>query len=171
MTTTMHAAYQADHGFDASFREALDRRAYAVLATTGPDGAAHTVPVMFAFDGERFLFESNHATRKVRNIEATGRARILVEFPGHGGWVAAAGQAEIVRGEDARRLNRQVAGRYVTEEGGRLWERAFGELDDVTIVLTPDAWSSWRMDSIGPALVEVGYDPERPDDFFLPLDD
>lgn len=171
MTTTMHPAYRADRGFDPALGDVLDRRVYAVLGTTEPDGVAHTVPVMFTFDGRRFLFESNHATRKVRNIEAMGRARVLVEFPGHGGWVSAVGRAEIVRGADAQRLNRQVVGRYVTDQGAQVWEQAFGHLDDITIVLTPESWSSWKMEAIGPDLVEAGYDPERPGDFFLPLDE
>jgi hypothetical protein len=100
-------------------------------------------PVAFVFEDERFLFESSTTTLKVRNLRERPRGRVLVESPGGNGWIGATGSTEIIGGEEAQRLNARVIGRYLTEEGRSVWADTVGPLDDVTIVLTPERWSSW----------------------------
>ena len=61
-TTTPPRPFRAREGDEDWTDDLLTRRTYAVLGTENPDGSVHMVPLMFAFDGERFLFETNAAT-------------------------------------------------------------------------------------------------------------
>lgn len=99
------------------------RRTCAVLGTENPDGTVHMTPLMSAYDGDRFLFESNARTRRVRNLTARPRARVLVQGPSNEmeGWVSAAGPTEIVTGQQAQELNATIVARYATEEEVAGW--------------------------------------------------
>ena len=171
-TTTPPRPFRAREGDEDWTDDLLTRRTYAVLGTENPDGSVHMVPLMFAFDGERFLFETNAATRKVRNLEARPRARVLVQgiVDDMEAWVSAAGETEIVRGAEAQQLNRTVIERYTTEEGARGWTETMGPLDDVTVVLRPSRWWSWSLAATVEVMVEPGYDLEEVAAWFHPLD-
>jgi ABC-type sugar transport system ATPase subunit len=75
---TTHPAYATTSGLNDWARKLLSLPLDALLATANPDGSPHTVPVGFAFDGQRFLIASGSTTRKARNLEADPRARVLV---------------------------------------------------------------------------------------------
>jgi hypothetical protein len=76
---SVHRSYQPESGLSQWARQVPDKRVYAVLATTNPDGTQHTVPTGYAFDGERLLIQSGTGTRKVRHVEADPRVRVLVQ--------------------------------------------------------------------------------------------
>lgn len=157
-------------GFKPELLEVLERRTNAILATENRNGSTQMAPVAFAFDQGRFLFESSATTLKVRNLKERPRARVLVEAPGGTGWVAAVGSTEIVEGVDAQELNTRVIGRYLTEEGKAVWADTVAPLDDVTIVLTPERWSSWDASEMLNVIAKHGYPIERAADWFLPLE-
>jgi PPOX class probable F420-dependent enzyme len=163
--------YRAGTGLPEWADEVLGRRAYAVLGTLRPDGSVHTVPLMYTFDGERFLFESRSTTRKVRNIEAHPRARVLVQGSiEHERWIAADGAAEVVYGQDAAKLNAAVVDRYLTEAGGAGWNATIAPLEDVTIVLRPERWTWWDIAGMLGAITAHGYTAEEAAGWFHPLD-
>lgn len=119
-------------------------------------------PVGFRLEGDRILVPTGSRTRKVRNAEADPRVRVLVMAPvavtgEDDGWVAADGRADVVRGEEAQRLNRMAMERYLTHEGRRGYERTFLPLLDVTIAVTPDRWQSWKSISMLQTMLEHGY--------------
>ncbi len=97
----MHPTYRVQAGLTTWAQEVMEKRVHAVLSSINPDGSTHSVPVGFAFDGERFLIQSGSSTRKVRNVEADHRVRVLVQAPtetmGQDGWVAADGRATAER--------------------------------------------------------------------------
>jgi PPOX class probable F420-dependent enzyme len=129
--------------------ELLGLRLIATLATIGPDGAPHAVPMWFAWDGERVLIPTAGHTRKVRNLERTPRATLMVE-QARGGLdvrgVMLVGSVEITGGAEARRLNRSIHLKYVTAEGLALPEvRVYLDGDDVTIRLSPDRVATWDL--------------------------
>ena len=51
----------------------------AKLATSGPDGQPHVMPVWFALDGEDVLFTTWGASAKGRNLRRDPRAAIVVD--------------------------------------------------------------------------------------------
>jgi PPOX class probable F420-dependent enzyme len=159
---SMHSAYRTRAGLPEWARRILALPVDAVLATVNPDGSPHTVPIGFCFDGERFLIASGSATRKVRNLEADPRARVLVMAPAAStgiddGWVAADGHAELIRGTQAQELNRRAVAPYLTEEGARGYEEVFLPVMDVTIVVAPERWRNWDETAMLATMVEHGY--------------
>lgn len=60
-------------------RERLDRALVYWLATTGPDGAPHLVPIWGAWVGDRWYVEGG-PTRWQRNLRANPNLAIHVEF-------------------------------------------------------------------------------------------
>ena len=159
---SLHPAYRTRSGLSEWAQRLLALPVDAVLGTVNPDGSPHTAAVGFCFDGQRFLIASGSATRKVRNLEADPRARVLVMAPAAStgiddGWVAADGRAELVRGEQARELNRRAVAPYLTTEGARGYEEVFLPVMDVAIVVTAERWSSWDETAMLATMVEYGY--------------
>lgn len=60
-------------------RAFAERLTVARLASVGADGRPHCVPVCFALDGERALVMTDPASRKARNVRATGVAALAVD--------------------------------------------------------------------------------------------
>jgi general stress protein 26 len=50
----------------------------AWVATASRDGAAHLVPLSYSWDGEQLVLATERDTPTLRNLEATGRARVGV---------------------------------------------------------------------------------------------
>jgi PPOX class probable F420-dependent enzyme len=142
-------------------RAFLDDRRYAVLGTQDPDGATHLTPIWFLFEQDRFYFASSSGSRKVRNLERTATASVVVDTrePGRERWVSSSGPVEILRGDEAEAINARIRRRYLTPEafGGPI-EAALAVSDDVTLRLTPTGWRSWA--------APIGESPEQ---WFLPV--
>jgi nitroimidazol reductase NimA-like FMN-containing flavoprotein (pyridoxamine 5'-phosphate oxidase superfamily) len=71
------------------------------LATVGPSGWPHVVPVMFALtDSGAFEFDADGV--KLRNLQLEPRASIVVDSMGPKRGVAVQGRAEVIGPERAR---------------------------------------------------------------------
>jgi len=143
-------------------RSFLGERRYAVLATQDPDGGIHLTPIWFLFEDDRFYFASSSGSRKVRNVERSSSASVVVDArePGRERWVSASGPVEILREDEAQSINARIRRRYLAPAAldGPI-EAALAASDDVTLRLEPKAWRSWAAD--------MGDSPER---WFLPVD-
>ena len=60
-------------------RSFLGERRYAVLATHDPDGGIHLTPIWFLFEDDRFYFASSSGSRKVKNVERSFSASVVVD--------------------------------------------------------------------------------------------
>lgn len=93
----------------ASVRERafIDRQRVGHLATVDARGAPSVVPVCYAYDGEYFYTpidekpkQRDRLLRRVRNVEATGRAALIIDRYDEDwsrlGWVHARGRAWIL---------------------------------------------------------------------------
>jgi PPOX class probable F420-dependent enzyme len=169
--STVEQIYRAGAGLPDWAEQVLQRRTYAVLATNNPDGSPQTVPLLYTFDGERFLFESRSTTRKVRNLTDRPHARVLVQGPPDDScWIAAEGSAEIVGGAEAQRRNATVAERYLTDAGRVGWARTVAPVEDVSIALVPARWSWWSPEAMFEVISDHGYTEEEAAGWFLPMD-
>jgi PPOX class probable F420-dependent enzyme len=127
--------------------ELLAARLIANLATLNRDGSVHLVPLWFAWDGEAILLPTNHATRKIRNLESDDRATVMIDdsrvgFDVRG--IMLRGRAALIRAPSSLDLNRAIHERYVTANGLALAPvREYLDTDDVTIRLTPEEARSW----------------------------
>jgi len=124
----------------------LGERRYAVLATHDPNGGIHLTPIWFLFEDDRFYFASSSESRKVRNVERSPSASVVVDAraPGRERWVSASGPVEILRHGEAQSINARVRRRYLAPEAldGPI-EAGLAASDDVTLRLEPTAWRSW----------------------------
>jgi PPOX class probable F420-dependent enzyme len=127
-------------------RSFLGERRCAVLATRGRDGGIHLTPIWFLFEDDRFYFSSSSSSRKVKNVERTRSASVVVDSrkPGRERWVSATGPVEVLRDGEAQAVNARIRRRYLTTEalGGPI-EADLAASDDVTLRLTPTEWRSW----------------------------
>lgn len=65
----------------ARFRDLLDKRAFAHLATLMPDGRPQVTPVWCDFDGKRVRVNSAKGRVKDRNIRRDGRVALSLSDP------------------------------------------------------------------------------------------
>ena len=81
--------------------EFLKSQRIARLATVGPSGWPHVVPVMYALD-EDGAFEFDVDGVKLRNLTSEPRSALVVDAMGPKRGVAVQGRAELIAPERAR---------------------------------------------------------------------
>jgi PPOX class probable F420-dependent enzyme len=165
IASAIHSALRARQGLNEQARQILDRRLYAVLGTENDDRTVHLAPVMFLLDGTRILIETSTASRKARNLAARPQASVVVHTA-DAAWSFGSGPATITRGAEARRLNERIRAKYLTDRGQRACGDLLGELDDITIVVTPTRWLSWDMNELLSGIAARGADLDEIDDWF-----
>jgi len=81
--------------------EFLRSQRIARLATVGPTGWPHVMPVMYSLDADG-AFEFDVDGVKLRNLKAEPRAALVVDAMGPRRGVSVQGQAELIGPERAR---------------------------------------------------------------------
>ncbi|WP_369135521.1 pyridoxamine 5'-phosphate oxidase family protein [Modestobacter sp. I12A-02662] len=148
-------------------REFLGRHRYLSLATRNPDASAHLVPVVYLFTDDRFLVATSSATRKVRNLAADPAVTVTVDDRTTIEWVSAVGTAELLTGPESRELNHRLYALWMTAEGLDVVGGLLHEVEDVTIVVTPDRWLAWSLESdVVPELSAAGIPMDDPSRWF-----
>lgn len=123
----------------------------AMLATVGPDGAPHLVPVVFAVNNDRehpvvytavdAKRKSTQRLRRLTNIEANPRVSMLVDHYDEDWtqlwWVRADGVAEIHHGGDEMASGYALLRRKYSQ-----YERI--ALDGPVVTVTVARWSAWQ---------------------------
>lgn len=113
----------------------LTDRPLGVIATVGPDGTPHAVPVeVFVRDGKVYAWCEGWSV-KVRNARRTGRAA-LVAYKGRAGTLVR-GPARLLTGADP-------AYESITREFLRKYEREETYGNDTLIEITPERVSAWE---------------------------
>ena len=124
-----------------SEREAfVSRPLTAVLATVGPQGRVHAVPVWYRYADGAFIILTERGSQKTRNVERSGRATLcLDEREGAIRYLSAEGTARI---EDPVTYDERLALHllYRSEEAARRVVDQGGHERMVKIVLTPERW-------------------------------
>jgi PPOX class probable F420-dependent enzyme len=64
--------------FDSNARAFLEKPLTARLATNGPDGYPHVVPLWYILDGDDIITTSERKKRKVYNLQADPRAAFQI---------------------------------------------------------------------------------------------
>ena len=126
-----------------------DNQNIASLGTENADGTIHLTAVWYLFEDGRFFIATSSKSRKARNIAARARASLMVDVrkPGAERGVNGAGKAELISGEDSAGLNRRIHSRYMSSAAmaDPHIGPVFASFDDVTIRVTPGAWTAWNM--------------------------
>jgi nitroimidazol reductase NimA-like FMN-containing flavoprotein (pyridoxamine 5'-phosphate oxidase superfamily) len=130
-------------------------------------------PVWFLFENERLYVPSSSTTRKVKNITARPEVSLMVDVRKLGSekWVYASGSAEIVSGEESKKIQAKILRRYLTNAG--LEDSRVGPVmaagDDIIIEIIPKTWRFWDMKPLDEQFFG-GLLSESPEKWFLPLD-
>ncbi len=88
--------------FTPSELEFLRSQRIGRLATVGPSGWPHVVPVMYSLDASSLAFEFDADGTKLRNLSAEPRVALVVDAMGPKRGVAVQGRAEVIGPERAR---------------------------------------------------------------------
>jgi PPOX class probable F420-dependent enzyme len=157
----------------------LDQRLIATLATRNDDDSSQLTAVWYRYDGTHVYVAVSAGSRKVRNIRARPEVSIMIDSRKlhREKGAATSGRAELIEGERAFDLRRQVFLRYMHRSA--LDDPSIGErmtpFGDVIIRIKPRRWTWWDMEA---GLVEVfgdrvfdtyGDDASEPG-MYLPLD-
>ena len=71
-------------------------------------------------------------------------------------WVSGSGPAEILRGDQAQRLARQIRARYLTTTGEEQLGAVMAHYDDFVIAVRPEQWMAWDTNAVNATLAEHG---------------
>lgn len=142
-------AVYREHPTQAEIDDVLGQRLSAALGTVNPDGSAHLAFVIFLADDGLLFCETSSTTRKARNVEATGRATLLVQGTAATGrhlMVSAEGIARLLRDEAGAEVKHRLRAKYLKPEALDGVKRAWDRFDDVAIEIRPTRWRSWTGD-------------------------
>src|SRR5918999_2254851 len=151
----------------AEIDKLLSMRLIANLATLDQDDTIHILPMWFLRVGNYICIPASSHTHKYRNLRARPRASVMIDVSRAGldlKGVLIRGRTELVYGEEARRINRSIHLKYVTQEGLSDANVAayLSKGDDVMVKIHMDHFISWNLagSKAGKALsVSGGFHP------------
>ena len=126
--------------------DVLGQRLTAALGTLNEDGTIHLAYMIFVFEDGRFILETSSETRKARNVADRRTASVLVQGTASNGrslMVAAEGDARLIEPSEAQAVNLRIREKYLVADAVAAVHRAWANIDDVAIELTPRRWRSW----------------------------
>lgn len=122
--------------------EFLEEANICILATSGPGDAAHAMPMWYLYHEGDILFACNRKSQKVRNVERTGRATVVIDRrdpPYYAVMVKGTAAIEPALSPD---LMFAMASRYIGEERAQryLANRDGSDSDSVSIRVHPESF-------------------------------
>lgn len=160
--------YQTPHGLSGALRTEVSEQARLVLGTINPDGSPHLTLVLFSIDGDDCLFlPTPQSTRKIKNVRE--RPSVTALIPVGSGWVSCYGNAVVIEGQEAGRINQGVRERLLTESGMATMGQFLAAHEDTAIKITPARWLSWSHDVIGPWMDANNIDTSNSDGWWKDL--
>jgi nitroimidazol reductase NimA-like FMN-containing flavoprotein (pyridoxamine 5'-phosphate oxidase superfamily) len=122
------------------------------LATIGPNGNPHVVPVWFLYAKRRVYIPSPSSTVKAKNILVNMFVSLVIDsyrgvLDAQG--ILVQGRARVIKGPESRRINRLIHKKYlgplrITQ---RRW-KAFMAEDDATIEVRPSRIATWDLSKL-----------------------
>ena len=110
------------------------------VATASEAGVAHLVPLSFAWTGDRILLATPRTTLTVRNIEASGRARLAFGDT-HDVVIV---DAELDRVVEAADLSDEIGDAYARQAG---WDPRRSHEHHAVVLLRPRRIQAWRREN------------------------
>jgi PPOX class probable F420-dependent enzyme len=116
----------------------------AKIATVGPEGGPHVVPVWFTLDDADLIFSTSSRSVKARNMARDPRLAVAVddEAPPFA-FVSIMGRAELIeRPDDFLDWTTRIATRYVGAGRGPEMGRLYVEMDDLLVRVRIDSFTA-----------------------------
>lgn len=134
----------------AEIDKILSMTLIANLATLGGDNNIHIVPMWFIRIGDDICIPTSRHTRKYKNLRTRPHASVMIDIS-HSGLnlkgVLITGSVQLVEGDEARKLNRQIHSKYVSPAGLSDPNVAsyLSKGDDVTVKIHMDHVVNWNL--------------------------
>ncbi len=109
-----------------------------VLATTGPGNAAHAMPMWYLYDEGDILFASGRTSQKVRNVERSGKATVVIDRRDPPYYAVMVKGSATVEPALSRDKMFAMAARYLGEERAQRYMADRDDSDSVTIRVRPE---------------------------------
>ncbi len=142
--------------FNESLSHLLEERRIASLTTFGENGMPHVTAVWFLWHEGALYIATSHNTGKGRNLSRDARMALCIESreDGREAGLSASGNAELLTGDSAVPLARQINAKYLTPKAMEhpVVGPAFVGMSDLVVKLVPQQWISWDMAAMGEQL-------------------
>lgn len=130
-------------------RRLLDGRRIATLGTLRSDKSIHLAAVWYLLREDALFIPTSGESQKARNVERQGQASLMVDQRSLSVLVGVfvSGEAMLLREKEAREVNREIHGRYLSKralEDPRIGP-VFAAGDDVTLRISCDHVAAWDM--------------------------
>ncbi len=115
-----------------------------VLATTGPGDTPHAMPMWYLYDDGDILFASGRKSQKVRNVERTGKATVVVDRrdpPYYA--VMVKGPAAVEPALSRDKMHAMVT-HYIGEERAQRYMANYDGSDSVAIRVRPERFVEYN---------------------------
>lgn len=100
-----------------AYRDLLDKKGFAHVATIGPDGAPQSNPVWYDFDGENLLFSQTKTRQKYHNVRREPRVALSITDPADPyRYLEIRGRVVEVVEDEGKRFINSLAQKYMDEE-------------------------------------------------------
>ena len=116
----------------------------AILATVDSKNRPHGMPIWYIYQDGIFIMSASRTSQKVRNIERTGNATLIIdrrETPYHAAMIRGRAQIGPAPNDDWRL---KLAIQYLGEERGNAYVSQGSSENSVTITLHPDDVIEYR---------------------------
>ncbi|HWC13631.1 MAG TPA: PPOX class F420-dependent oxidoreductase [Actinomycetota bacterium] len=101
----------------SELRDIFDKKAFAHVATIGPDGALHSSPVWVEFDGRHVRFSLTTDRQKYKNLKRDPRIAVSVIDPDNPyRYVEVRGRAERIDIDEGNAFINSMAKKYIDKD-------------------------------------------------------
>jgi PPOX class probable F420-dependent enzyme len=118
--------------------EFLSEPNICVLATTGPGDAPHAMPMWYLYDEGDILFASYRKSQKVRNVERTGMATVVIDRRDPPYYAVMVKGSAVVEPALSREKMYAMVSRYIGEERAQRYMADHDDSDSVAIRVRPE---------------------------------
>ncbi len=155
--------------FNESLSHLLSERRVATLTTFDASGMPHVTAVWFLWKDDALYIATSRNTGKGKNLLRDGRMALCIESreDGRESGMSASGQAELLTGDEAAPLAKEINGKYLTPTAMAhpVVGAAFVGMSDLVVKLVPEKWISWDMADMAAELFTPDMNPEE---YFYP---
>ena len=129
--------------FSKAEKDFVENMRVGRVATVGPDGVPHTVPVCPLFDDNKIYFATERKAKKLRNIKSNSTVAVVFDEYTEA-WdnllgVMVSGTARVVNAKEFPTLRKKIYAKYTQYES----HAAIGVRDSVIVEVTPEKKFSW----------------------------
>ncbi len=116
-----------------------------VLATSGPGDATHAMPMWYLYDEGDILFSSYRKSQKVRNVERSGKATVVIDRRDPPYYAVMVKGTATIEPAFSREKEFAMASRYLDDERARRHSAAIaGDSDSVSIRVRPERFVEYH---------------------------